>query len=347
MKAAVYSNFQEPVVIQTVADPIPDLDGVVIEVKSSGLCLSDWHGWMGHDPDITVPHVPGHELAGVVVETGAQVKNWSVGDRVTLPFVGGCGDCVYCDTGAPQICKHQFQPGFTHWGSFAQFVAIKYADHNLVMLPHSMTFETASILGCRFSTAFRAVVDQGNVQPEQWVAVHGCGGVGLSAIMIAKAFEAKVIAVDLEPSKLELAVAFGADHVVLATDIPVVEAIIDYSTDGVHLGIDAVGNAQIIGNSLASLRRGGKHVQVGLVNPEAQDILVSFNTITAYELQVIGSHGIQASRYASIFDLIAQERLHPQKLITQAISLSQSPSALQSLNTKTDPGITVINDFST
>ena len=202
MKAAWYEKFQQPLSLQNLADPSPENDGVVIEVKATGLCRSDWHGWMGHDPDIVLPHVPGHELAGVVRAVGSQVRNWREGDRVTLPFVCGCGSCGQCSSGNHQVCDHQFQPGFTHWGSFAQYVAIKYADINLVRLPEEIDFVTAASLGCRFITSFRAVVSQARTQAGQWVAVHGCGGVGLSAIMIAAALGAVVVAIDIDDDKL-------------------------------------------------------------------------------------------------------------------------------------------------
>ncbi|MBS0388110.1 MAG: alcohol dehydrogenase catalytic domain-containing protein, partial [Proteobacteria bacterium] len=218
MKAAVYENFREPLRVQRVADPVPPDDGVVIEVKATGLCRSDWHGWMGHDPDIRLPHVPGHELAGVVAAKGRGVTRWNVGERVTVPFVCACGVCVPCRNGNQQVCDDQFQPGFTHWGSFAQYVAIHRADTNLVRLPDEMTFETAASLGCRFATSFRAVVDQAQVAPGQWLAVHGCGGVGLSAIMIARAVGARVIAVDVADDKLSLARAIGAETTLNATD---------------------------------------------------------------------------------------------------------------------------------
>ena len=133
MRAAIYEEFKTPLTIQNVPDPIPDEQGVVIEVKATGLCLSDWHGWMGNDPDVSLPHVPGHELAGEIAAVGSQVTRWQVGDRVTLPFVCGCGICPQCISGNQQVCDDQFQPGFTHWGSFAEFVAIQRADINLVL----------------------------------------------------------------------------------------------------------------------------------------------------------------------------------------------------------------------
>ena len=113
MKAVVYEEFRGPLSIRSVPDPVPSENGVVIEVKASGLCRSDWHGWMGHDPEIKLPHVPGHELAGIVTAVGKKIKNWREGDRVTVPFVCGCGACPQCDSGNQQVCDHQFQPGFT------------------------------------------------------------------------------------------------------------------------------------------------------------------------------------------------------------------------------------------
>ena len=186
MRAVVYDGFGEAPRVEAVADPEPPPHGVVVRVEASGLCRSDWHGWMGHDPDIRAfPHVPGHELAGVVEAVGAEVRDWAPGARVTVPFVCACGDCEQCAAGNEQICDRQRQPGFTHWGSFAEYVALDWADVNLVALPETVGFDAAAGLGCRFATAYRAVVQVGRAQPGEWVAVHGCGGVGLSAVMIA------------------------------------------------------------------------------------------------------------------------------------------------------------------
>ena len=145
--------------------PEPSPGGAVIRVEATGLCRSDWHGWQGHDPDIrTLPHVPGHELAGVVESVGTGVRSWRPGDRITVPFVCACGSCAACESGNQQVCERQTQPGFTHWGSFAEYVAIDHADANLVALPEEMTFTTAASLGCRFATSYRAVTAVGRVR---------------------------------------------------------------------------------------------------------------------------------------------------------------------------------------
>ncbi|HEY9116926.1 MAG TPA: alcohol dehydrogenase catalytic domain-containing protein, partial [Roseivirga sp.] len=235
MKAAYFEEFQGKISIANLPDPKPVKGGVILKVEATGLCRSDWHGWMGHDTDIQLPHVPGHELAGTIIELGHVVTDFKIGDRVTVPFVGGCGNCEQCASGNQQVCDHQFQPGFTHWGSFAEFVAIHYANTNLVKLPDSISFDTAASLGCRFITSFRAVVHQGKVKPEQWVAVHGCGGVGLSAIMIAKAFGANVIAIDIQESALSLAKKLGADFCINSSIQNPVEAVKEITHGGAHL----------------------------------------------------------------------------------------------------------------
>ncbi|KTT41160.1 alcohol dehydrogenase, partial [Pseudomonas oryzihabitans] len=256
MKAVVYEAFSAPPRLITVPDPTPVAHGVVLKVMATGVCRSDWHGWVGHDPDIELPHVPGHELAGIVEAVGKDVTRWQVGDRVTVPFVGGCGACSQCHAGHQQVCDHQFQPGFTHWGSFAQYVGIHQADLNLVALPETLGFATAASLGCRFVTAFRAVVDQGKVSAGQWVAVHGCGGVGLSAIMIASSLGAQVVAIDIAADKLELARRLGAVATLDATQVASVpEAVREITGGGAHVSLDALGHPTTCFNSIASLRK--------------------------------------------------------------------------------------------
>lgn len=236
MRAVVFERYEEPAEVREVADPVPAEHGVVVRVEATGLCRSDWHGWMGHDPDITLPHVPGHELAGIVEAVGARVTGWRPGDRVTVPFVCACGTCPSCAAGDQQVCERQTQPGFTHWGSFAQYVALDHAEVNLVAVPDGLSFATAASLGCRFATAFRAVVAQGRVAAGEWVAVHGCGGVGLSAVMIAAAAGARVVAVDLSPRALDLARKFGAAEVVDASRVgDTAAAIRELTGGGAHL----------------------------------------------------------------------------------------------------------------
>jgi alcohol dehydrogenase len=346
VKAVVYRAFSGPLEIEQVPDPEPPEGGVVVKVMASGVCLSDWHGWRGDDPDIVLPHVPGHELAGIVEAVGKGVARWRPGDRVTVPFVGGCGKCRECISGNQQVCDNQFQPGFTLWGSFAEFVAIHYADENLVRLPEHMDFESAASLGCRFATSFRAVVDQGRVTANEWVAVHGCGGVGLSAVMIASALGAKVIAIDIGDDKLAFAESLGAVAGVNARSSADVAADIrELSDGGVHLSLDAIGNADVCFSSVNCLRKRGRHVQIGLLTGEQQAPRLPMAKVIANELEIRGSHGMQAHRYDEMLAMIMDDRLSPKKLIGRTIRLEQSIAALASMDAFDTRGVTIINRF--
>lgn len=346
MKAVVYEEFAQPLIIKNVPDPHPGENGVVIQVKATGICRSDWHGWMGHDPDIRLPHVPGHELAGVVAAVGKNVRRWLPGERVTLPFVCGCGTCPQCISGNHQVCDHQFQPGFTHWGSFAEYVAVDYADTNLVRLPDDLEFVTAASLGCRFVTSFRAVVDQGKASPGQWVAVHGCGGVGLSAIMIADAVGAQVVAVDIDPAKLDYARSLGASITINARNVQdVVAAVRDATSGGAHLSIDALGSPQTCFNSIANLRKRGKHVQVGLLLGDHHQPAIPMDKVIANELEILGSHGIQAYKYGLIFDMIHSGKLDPARLVGKTLRLEDAITELPNMDQFSGVGVAVIDRF--
>jgi alcohol dehydrogenase len=344
LKAVLFREFGGPLSIESLPEPEPPVSGVVIAVKATGLCRSDWHGWVGHDPDIRLPHVPGHELAGVVVAVGNDVAKWQPGDRVTLPFVCGCGACPQCETGNQQVCDRQFQPGFTHWGSFAEYVAIDYADTNLVRLPEALDFVTAASLGCRFVTSFRAVVDQGRVVPGQWVAVHGCGGVGLSAIMIARALDARVVAIDIADEKLAFAARVGAEVVINANTVDdVAGAIREATGGGVQVSIDALGSVVTCTNSINSLCKRGKHIQIGLMPRNEGRPAVPWDRIIAGELEILGSHGIQAHRYAELLGMIETGVLRPDQLIGATIPLEDTLVALPDMANFTATGVTVVD----
>ena len=344
MRAVVFEEFGQAARVRDLPDPAPSGAGVVVRVEATGLCRSDWHGWMGHDPDIVLPHVPGHELAGVIEETGPGVRNWRVGDRVTVPFVCACGRCPACASGAQQVCEHQTQPGFTHWGSFAEYVALEQADVNLVAVPDGLSSATAAGLGCRFATAFRAVVGQGRVAPGEWVAVHGCGGVGLSAVMIAVACGARVVAVDVSQRALELARAFGAAECVDASAHPsgADEAVRELTGGGVHLSLDALGSPVTCSASVRSLRRQGRHVQVGLLPSATGDPVVPMARVIGLELEILGSHGMAAHDYPPMMDMVRAGTLRPDLLVTSTITLDAAPAALTAMGTAPGAGVTII-----
>lgn len=344
MKAAYFEKYQAPISVETLPDPTLKKHGVIIQVKATGICRSDWHGWMGHDSDVQLPHVPGHELAGIVVAVGENVRNWQQGDRVTLPFCCGCGYCPQCNSGNQQICDNYFQPGFTAWGSFAELVHIDYADVNLVRLPESMSFEAAAVLGCRFITAYRGIVVQGKLQPGHWVAVHGCGGVGLSALMIANAIGAQTIAIDIDDEKLAFAKSLGANITLNAHTIDNIPlAIKEMTKGGVSVSIDALGSSITCINSILSLRKRGKHIQIGLMTEDHATPPIPMGAVIANELEILGSHGMQAHQYPAMLDLIFSKNIPLEKMLGQRLDLTTGAQALMEMNQFKHTGVMVIN----
>ena len=341
MRAVVYSDYGATPSLADVADPACPVDGVVLAVGATGLCRSDWHAWKGNEP-VALPHIPGHELAGVVAEVGPEVTRWRGGERVTVPFVCGCGHCQYCESGDAQVCPNQTQPGFTGPGSFAERVAIHAADLNLVRLPDSVDFVTAASLGCRFATAFRALTAHGRLSSGDWLAVHGCGGVGLSAVMIGAALGARVVAVDVAIAALDRARELGAESVVDASEDPAraVRAITD---GGAHVSIDAFGSAATSAASVRSLRRRGRHVQVGLLHGGASTPPIRMDQVIARELEIYGSHGMAAHEYPAMLALITSGALRPGLLVGRVIGLADAGEALSAMDRPASTaGMTVI-----
>jgi alcohol dehydrogenase len=339
MRAVVYDTFGELPEVRYIEPPVCPPHGALIRVEATGVCRSDWHAWLGHDDDVTLPHVPGHEFAGVVVEVGTTVPTAFVGQRVTVPFVCACGTCEQCREGNQQVCAHQTQPGFTHAGSFAELVAVHHAELNLVALPTVIDSVTAAGLGCRFATAYRAVVVHGRVAPGMWVAVHGCGGVGLAAVMIAAAHGAQVVAVDINPAALELASEFGATHTVSP---PAAKEIIEVTDGGAHVSIEALGRASTLADSIAGLRRRGRHVQVGLLVAGDANPATDMAAVIGGELEIVGSHCMPAHAYPHMLAEIATGRLRPDRVVSRVIELDEAPHALATLGSSGQPGATVV-----
>lgn len=342
MKALVIREFAGPSRIEEVPRPPAPADGVVIRVAATGVCRSDWHAWMGHDSSIRLPHVPGHELAGVIDEVGPLVSTWVVGDRVTVPFCCGCGTCDSCQGGDTHLCEREYQPGFTGWGSFAEYVALPYADTNLIRLPEDLDFASAAALGCRFMTAFHAVTSQSAAGRDDWLAVHGCGGVGLSLVQIGTALGLRVVAVDIDAEKLALAGRLGAVSTVNAAAVDAVAAVRDATGGGAHISIDALGSSETVTNSVLCLRRRGRHVQIGLVGEAGDTLAIPMSRVIALELEVVGSHGMPVGAYDTLLSMITEGRLDPGELIRKRIGLGEVAAEFDAMTRFATSGFTVV-----
>lgn len=350
MKAAVYYSFGGPVRVEHVPIPKSPQDGVLIQVMATGVCRSDWHAWRGHDDDVKqhgLPMVPGHEVSGIVVNVGENVKNFQTGDRVAVPFILSCGCCSSCVDSRPTVCLNQQQPGFTMWGSFAEYVALPRADRNLRKIPSSVSFVQAAALGCRFTTAYRAVLQQGRLQQGETIAVFGAGGLGLSCIMIAVAKGAsRIIAIDVSDLTLQKARELGATITIKGdpdneqeTRQRVMEA--TNNGEGADLTLDAAGFPSTCENAVWCTRRSGRMVQVGLPVGDRPPI-IPMATVAGRELEIIGSHGFAADDLPDLLHLVESGKLDPSRLVERYLTLEEGARTLQDMDKGSPLGMSVI-----
>jgi alcohol dehydrogenase len=353
MRAAVLETHGEPLAVKDVDYPEPEPDEVVVETEACGVCRSDWHAWQGDwnwvGAGVPEGQILGHEPAGIVSAVGDDVETIAEGDRVAVPFHLGDGTCPHCQEGRANNCETIVPLGLSEHsqGAFAEAFPVREADFNCVQLPDEVGFAEMAGLGCRFMTAYHALADRADLRPGDWVAVHGCGGVGLSAIHIARALGAHPIAIDVLESKLERAAELGAVETINGAEVDSAARAVHSITDGgADVSIDALGIAETCQNSVGSLGTRGSHVQVGLTTGEEEgQIELPVDVITMQEIDFHGSFGMPLVRYEELFRLIAQGTLEPGKIIGERLSLESVPETLASMDDYGTVGIPVITEF--
>lgn len=343
MRAAVLRSYNAPLSIEDVPDPDCPTDGVVLKVSACGICRSDWHGWVGEHPRVKPGQIGGHEYCGEVIAAGPDAT-YAVGDKLIAPFILSCVTCPNCRSGASNTCTDQRLPGFIEPGAFAEYVAVP-RDHNLARLPADMSPTLAAALGCRVTTAWHALTGRASVEAGEWVAVHGTGGIGLAAMLLARALGARVIVTDIVDEKLAHAKSLGAEHAINAGGGDSAATIKDITGGGAHVSIEALGFPATVAASLDCLRPLGRHVQVGMPvgHHAVQD--VNLNTIYMGNLALYGTRGMPAHRYPSLLSLIESGRVDLTPIVAREVGLSDCSAELAAFNGPTPPGVAVITDF--
>ena len=342
MRAAVLTKWRT-LDVQDVAAPTCSSDGVVLDVLACGVCRSDWHAWSGADPDVDLPHIPGHEFCGVVREIGSDVRDWVVGDRVIAPFILACGRCDACKSGHQTTCPTQAVPGFTIPGAFAEQIAVPRADANLAALPDGMDPALAAALGCRVTTVWHALTDRAALAPGEWLAVHGVGGIGLAALLLGRAMGARVIAVDVVPEKLAHAESLGA---IAVPAEGAAEEIKRITGGGAHVSVEALGISATTEASLRCLRKLGRHVQIGMPAGDHVRMSLPMDAVYSGQLALFGTRGMPAWKYPSLFALI-EGGLDLTPMIARRVSLSDAQAELETFDGPAAPGVAVITEFTT
>ncbi|WP_323191667.1 zinc-dependent alcohol dehydrogenase family protein [Halostella sp. PRR32] len=353
MRAAVLREHGEPLVIEEVERPEPDPEQVVVETEACGVCRSDWHAWQGDWEWVGAQAQPGqvlgHEPAGVVAEVGEDVETLREGDRVAVPFALSDGTCHHCRNGRANVCETVLPLGFASIapGAFAEAFPVRAADYNAVKLPEGVDSVDMAALGCRFATAFHGLSHRADLSAGDWVAVHGCGGVGLSAVHIADALGANVVAVDIQQSKLDAAADLGADETLDASAVDNVGSHAKaLAGGGVDLAVDGLGVAETCRNALDSLGRTGQHLQIGLTtSEEGGEIPLPTDAMVMKEIDFLGSFGMPPTRYDEIFRMVERGKLDPGAIVSETIALADVPDRVAAMSEFDTVGIPVVTEF--
>ena len=350
VKAARLVKLSAPLVIEDVAEPDPGPGDVVVHVEFEGICRTDWHQWVGDWAWIglapALPITMGHEFSGTVTAAGGEVSTVKVGDRVAVPFHEACGKCAYCRSGRTNLCDALEFLGMTHDGGYAEYVRVLNADLNCVPLPEGVAFDAAAALGCRFMTAWHALQHQATLRAGEWLAVHGVGGIGLSAVQIGTALGAGVVAVDIDERKLEAARKQGATATVNARNVDVVAAVKEATGGGAHVALGGLGAAALVQNALLSLRKGGRLVQVGLTSKEEQGIVgIPLDELIEAELTIVGSVGNPHVHLPALLSLVADGRIDPAGLGTERIGLEDASGVLDRMTSFDTVGFALVDRF--
>ena len=343
MRAAILKAYRKDLVIEQVPDPACEADGVVLKLLACGICRSDWHGWVGEHPRVKPGAIPGHEYCGEVVEAGP-LSRWQVGDRVIAPFILACGQCPECQSGQTTICKSQRVPGFGEPGAYAEYISVPCA-HNLARLPEAISPVLAAGLGCRVTTAWHALTGRADLRAGEWLAVHGTGGIGLSALILGRALGARVVVVDVVAEKLSHALSLGAEAAFDARDGDVAARIVEATGGGAHVSIEALGIEATANASIDCLRPLGRHVQVGLPTGHTARMDIHMNAVYMKQLAVYGTRGMPAWKYPSLLDMITRGVVDMSPLIARTVPLSAASAELRAFDGPMPPGVAVIDDF--
>ena len=348
MKAAVMREQNAPLEIEEIEIDDPAPGEVLVKTAASGICHSDLHIITGDIP-MPPPCVLGHEPAGIVERVGAGVTDVAEGDHVIACVSSWCGICKYCTGGRPYLCLTSFAPRdpalgprlskgdepinqFANLSSFAE--KILCTERSLVKIRDDMPLDRASLIGCGVTTGLGAALNTVNIPPGASVAIIGCGGVGLSALQGARIGGAgKIIAVDAQPWKFDIATKLGANHCVDASAGDAVAEVQELTGGGVDFAFECIGLGKTVQQAIAMTGRGGTAVLVGVV-PLAEMVPISAADITLQEKHITGSFmGSNRFRFdmPKYIEFYLDGRLYLDEMISARIELEEINGAFDLL----------------
>ncbi len=326
MRSMALVAFGQPLVLREVEPPRPGPGEVLVRVLACGVCRTDLKivdGQMPFSAHQRLPHVPGHEVAGVVAASGAGVAV-PAGQRVVVYNYWGCGRCPYCVAGEENLCDAlRGWVGFTTPGGFQEFLTVP-ATH-VLPLPDRVSAVQGAAMSCALGTAYRAVLTRGGLQSGETAVVLGTGGVGIHAVQFARAAGARPVAVDVAEAKLQAAREAGAEEAVLVGGAAQqVRAMTEGR--GADLVVDCVGSHDATGVALALVRKGGRIVQVGYTTEEGRHPALPTDQVALHEVSIIGSRYVTRPELARAIDLVARGQVRP--VVSAVLDLARANEAL-------------------
>ena len=326
MRALVLDTFDGPFIPRDVATPTIAPHEALVRVRNVGVCGTDVKIRAGRMGLGVIPLIMGHEIAGEVADVGAEVRGFAPGDRVVVNFYVTCGRCQFCRVGRDTLCHEVRQHGFSIDGGFAEYV--KTPGVNLCKVPDHVSLEAACILGDAVATSYHAITRRAQVKPGTTVALIGVGGVGLHALQMARLAGGRVIAVDVNEARLDVARSLGADAVVDARSGPFHETVRRLTGgQGADVVLEFVANPQTLPSSYQSVKRAGRLVFVGYT--PGLPLPVMPHELVRNELEIVGSRANTKQELQETMDLVAGGRIKP--IVDRVIPLAGIEEAFTAL----------------
>lgn len=326
MKAAVFYGPNQPLKIEEVKIPKIEQNEILVKIAACGVCNTDLH-YIDHGVPTfkKPPMILGHEPSGIVEETGAEVKNFKVGDRVLIPPVFSCGYCDNCRLGRENICFNMLMLGNHIDGAFAEYTKVPAKDCQ--HLPEDLPLEESSIIADAISTPYHAVKNRAQVRPGDSVVVFGCGGVGINVVQMAAAAGGSVIAVDIVDKKLDIAKKLGALHTINASDKEgkaLIKEIRTLTGGGADIAIEAIGNPKTIELASSAVKAGGCHCQVGYTQ---HNVSLNAGRLMFREIEIKGSLGCRPVDYPKIIEMVRTGKIQLKPVVTHKFKLEEIDQA--------------------
>lgn len=328
MKAAVFHEGGRPLEVTEVETPTPGPAEALIRVAGCGLCHTDLH-YVDHGVKTFKPPplILGHEAAGTIEALGETVTDRAVGDRVLIPAVLSCGRCSYCREGRENLCEGLAMLGNNMDGAYAEFVTVPASE--LVPVPDSLPLEKACVIADAISTPYHAVKHRGRIRMGDTVAVVGCGGVGLNLVQCATVAGGRVIAIDVNEQRLELARRLGAIEAINPEEIERLDKHVRSRTDGgVDVAFEAIGTPGTIQTAFSLLRKGGRLCVLGYSH---EPVSISAAKLMYYELEIGGSLGCGGGEYPEILQLVETGQLQLDPVVSGNVPLEDINDGLDRL----------------